>query len=415
MRRFALVALVFLAVAVTAGFGGSASTPTTGGCRIHTRGNYPRPLDAALPDGSFVVGSEYGKGKAEIVHLQRVLADCQIAATFGAVIHNHAAIALITATSDGRILLGAETGHAALVGRLLVGGGMDRSFGSNGWTRLVPPRSRCGGRLDYAVSSIDIGPTGTIVVGWSGEFFHCELGFVSELTQDGSPIQTFGRHGSAFGPGGFNTRVYANADGSIYALGEVSPPFPCAGFPYVARMLSDGSLDPGFDKSAERTINRITGSGRAFRPFWPTVVPDGAGGFTLVGGLDAGCPQRDINPAVTARVGPSGHMVGTPAHFRVPGYSFDAPTAIRLPSGRIVAAGEQYAGYDRLKTVLVQVLGPDGSRDSGVGAHGLLRFAIPRDVNTNYADVDFLSGAGGSAWLVTDLPHEIDLTALPVP
>ena len=140
MIRLVPVALVLLAVAV--GFGGSTLTPTTGPCRIHTMGKYPIPLDAAAPDGSFVVGSAYGKGKSEIVHLHRVLADCQIVSTFGTVLPKQIWVVLIAATPDGRVLLGAETGHGVLIGRLLVDGGIDRSFGNDGLeTSRVSPFS----------------------------------------------------------------------------------------------------------------------------------------------------------------------------------------------------------------------------------------------------------------------------------
>src|SRR5205814_824115 len=81
---------------------------------------------------------------------------------------------------------------------------------------------------------------------------------------------------------------------------------------------------------------------------------------------------------------------------------FDNPATIRLPSGRILAAG-----YAKTQA-LVQAFQPDGSRDLTVGDHGQLGLTVQAECNTTPTVVALLPAAGGSAWLVTELHHEFD-------
>ena len=371
---------------------------------------YSQVLDTALPDGSFVVGSSYDQGKSLIVHLRRVLPDCRIAAFLGAILPGKYGINVIAGTPDGRVLLGGDAGHSALVGRFFADGGLDRSFGTDGWTRLKPHEKPVYRMPQFFnVTSITFAPSGRIVVGGTDGGAHCCVrSFVSELTPDGSPIATFGRNSSMVVPhyaGSYTADVSPNPDGSVYVLDQYQGS-GCGG-PSIVRMFTDGSLDRHFDKTIGRTIKGISGRHMLFSP---SLVPDGQGGFTLVGDFDRTCRifRHWRTSGVAVRIGPSGRVASGLTHFPSPRFSFYRPAAIRLPSGRILAAG---AG---VTSTLVQVFGPDGSRDPSVGDHGLLRIGLPSGVRGHGVSGDLLRAADGSAWLVRGFPHEIDLTPLPV-
>jgi hypothetical protein len=418
MIRFAAVAFVLLAVATA--FGGSRAAQATSPCRIfHTGtgidyGGGTQGLDTELPDGSFVVGSYEKKGKAYVLRLHHVLSDCSIASTFG--VHSRwVGIGVVAATTDGGMLIGGSVDGRAVVGRLLADGSLDRSFGTDGWTQQTPGPRRCGGgKLRYGVTPIAVGSSGTIVLAESGEFFHCVLTFVTELTPDGAPIRTFGHHGSVSIPsaGSYSTsEVFANADGSVYEFGQWSIFGSCGG-PIIVRIRPHGRFDSGFDKTVARTIAHI--APRPKKCFVPTVVPDGSGGLTLVGGLDRTFTRSPFSRGASVHIGGDGRATSAITHFPSHGFAFDGPATIRLPSGRIVIAGVLYSQQERPSAVLVQVFGPDGSRDPTIGDHGMLRYPIPQKTGTHWMSVDLLPAPDGGAWLLTGLRGEYDLTLLPV-
>ncbi len=221
-------------------------------------------------------------------------------------------------------------------------------------------------------------------------------------------LARFGNDGSRVVPiiGSYSAGVFPNPDGSVYVFGQYEG--SGCGDPEIVRVSPDGSIDRPFDTVMKRTVKRLTP--REMR-LTPTLVPDGAGGFTLVGGLDRTCVlpnPRQPSSGVSARIAASGQVVGELTHFVSPHLAFDSPAALRLPSGRILAAAFG------VSSALVQVFGPDGWRDPSLGDHGLLRIAPPRGIRERFPSVDLLPAAGGSAWLVMGFSHEIDLTPVGV-
>lgn len=412
--------MAFVLLALATGFGGSRDAEATSPCRIHHTGtgiDYgggTQGLDTELPDGSFVVGSYEDEGKRYALKLHHVSSDCSIVSTSG--VHSRrVGIGVLAATADGGILIGGSVGYRALVGRLLPDGSLDRSFGTDGWTQLTPDRRRCeGGQVAYDVTSIAVGPSGTIVLAGIGEFFHCTLPFVSELTPDGAPMRTFGHHGSVRPPSGgtdATAQVFANADGSVYEFGQWGL-FGDCGEPIIVRIRPHGRFDSGFDKTVARTIAHI--APRPKRCFVPTMVPDGSGGFTLVGGLDRTFTRNPTSRGASVHIGGDGRATSAITHFSSPGFAFDGPATIRLPSGRIVVAGVLYSQKERPSAVLVQVFAPDGTRDPTIGDHGMLRYPIPRKTGTHWMSADLLPAPDGGAWLLAGLRSEYDLTLLSV-
>ncbi len=379
-----------------------------------TGSEYSPALATTLPDGSFVVGVSDTRPRSVDVRLRHVLPDCEVVASFGAVVHSKigGSFNTLVATPGGQILLGGGVGHTALVGRFGPNGGIDHSFGENGWAKLVPrerPIRGMGGPW-FAATSIAVAPSGTIVVGGNDGGAHCcSRAFVGELTSDGAPVNTFGQDGSRIIPriaGSYTTDVSVNPDSSVNVLTEYEQ--SGCGEPDIVRFHADGRLDTAFDKAIARTIRTIT---RPKLRFTPSLAPDGTGGFTLVGGLDRTCVLggRQQSGGVSVRVGTSGRAVGGLTHFRSPMYVFDGPSTLRLDSGGVVAAAVEYSRAYRTTALLVQAFGADGSRNSAVGDHGQLRFGIPPGERSDYAAAGLLPGAAGSAWLVAELPREIEL------
>lgn len=434
----ALPVAAVLAVVVTVAFGGRTSAATAGACRVQMHGfDYHQfghgweadtTVDTAMPDGSLVVGSTYPQARRNkiVLHLKRVLPDCQVAATLNATFpSDHGEIDTIASTPDGRILVvgGGDSGFygkTAFVGRFSADLRLDRSFGHHGWVRFVPPGTPRGTGRYAEVSSVEVMPSGTIVLGGieNADAQCSDRGFVTELTPDGAPVRAFGHRGSTLIPNAACTYIYGeeigiNPDLSLYALGE--HPDICLP-PPVVHVFANGVLDRRFDRTVARTIKRLM---RPHSPwlFLPSLVLDGKGGSTLVGARDKACGSgwepSAPGDGISMRVAPSGRIVGGLTHFKsansgLDGSVFDSPAALQLPSGRVLAGGSSATN------ALVQVFAPDGTRDKTVGDHGLLAFSNPPGVGDWSPSVDVLPATDGGAWLVTGFPHEFDVTPVGV-
>ncbi|HLX18591.1 MAG TPA: hypothetical protein VKR23_00395 [Gaiellaceae bacterium] len=387
-------------------------------------------LTAELPGGSLVLGATHQRGKELSVVLRRVDSACHVVHSFGK--DGTAALALsvetgpygfvggsidtLAAEPDGGLLVAGNDGRYELVGRLLATGRLDPSFGRNGWARIRPhekPAYRTPPPFP-TVTSIAIDPSGSIFLGGNdGEAHCCAQSFVSELTADGAPVQSFGSNGSIILPargftGSYITQLASNGDGSAYAFGEYEQ--SGCGYPIVVRFGHDGSLDARFDAAVARTLRRV--APQPFR-FTPTLVPGSSGAFALVGGFDKTCGPLSRHPVSSGRaVGilPSGRIDGAfgkagESPFAAPVFTFDNPLAIRLASGGIVAADELYDGKGRLKRVSVQSFASDGSAD---GRRTIVRARLPHKPYL----AGLLPAPADEAWLVIGSRSEIEL--LPV-
>lgn len=420
MTRLALLCSVLL----LAGCGWWSGLPLSGpapprtsasGCGLSMSGTYisysSRLLSAELPDGALVIGSSRRHGSRLVVTLRRVNADCQTysLAPVSIRVGKLGAIDTMVATPQAELLLGGTDGKHALVGRFLATGRPDQTFGHHGWVRLTPHEKTLSGMPPpaFTVTSIAVGPSGSIFLGGNDGGPHCCVrDFVSEVTPAGDVVRTVLLRN--FG-GSYTTDVYANSDGSVYALGEYEQS-GCGG-PSIVRIRRDGSLDPSFDATINRTLRKVM-SAPSLR-FTPTLVPAGPGGsFLLVGGLDSTCvPAARQGPlgssGVAVAVNASGQMSHALTRFASSNYAFDSPTALWLPSGQIVAAAVAYtANGGRPLDVLVQSLAPGGVPS------GSERLPLPTAGRGTTPSIALLPGAAGDARLVIALPKEIDITPI---
>lgn len=423
MKRFALLSSVLLLAGCGWwGIPAGVRTPSgparqvSSGCGLSMSGTYisynSRLLSAELPDGALVIGSSRRKGSKLVISLRRVNPDCQVLNLPRASVQvgRFGGIDTMTATPQAELLLGGSDGRHALVGRLMATGRPDQTFGHRGWIRLTPHEKTLSGMPPpaFVATSIAVGPSGSIFVGGNDGGAHCCVrDFVSDLTPAGNVVRTlFPRN---FG-GSYTTDVYANDDGSVYALGEYEQS-GCGG-PSIVRIRRDGSLDPGFDATISRTIKKVM-SARSLR-FTPTLVPAGAGGaFLLVGGLDTSCVRAGRegplgSSGVTVAVNASGQMSHALSRFASPNYAFDSPAALWLPSGRTLVAAVAYtANGGRPQDVLVQSLAPGGVPS------GVQRVPLPKAGRGTTASIALFPGAAGYTRLVIALRTEIDVTPVP--
>ena len=416
-RRRALVAVVTGLCLAGCGSSGPRPEAAPRACKLDIGGT----LAAELPDGSLVVGAASHRGPKLVVRLRRVTRGCRVVRSFGT--HGTATVEVgandvgeidvLRAAPDGRLVLAGGNGKAELVGRLLGDGRLDRSFGDGGWARVASHERSQRGMPPPAptATSIAFAGSGAILVGGDDEAPHCCVrDFVSEVSEAGVPVRTFGNEGSVFLPtfgGSYTTELGVEPDGSSYALGEYEQ--SGCGDPSIVRIRRDGSLDTRFDRSIARTVERV--SGRKLR-FTPTLVPGESGAFALVGGLDKTCvpafpPPRVASGGIAVEVGPSGG-VERETRFPAPGYAFDNPAAIRLVSGRVVAAALVYRANGKVKSALVRLFRPDGMTE---GVRAVALTSLPRSQSPSLA---LVPAAGGDAWLVVGLATQTDLVPVRV-
>jgi hypothetical protein len=429
MRRLPCLLAAFGVLVAAAGCGkGGVRTVSLRPCKLRIASAEPlvaADLAAELPDGSLVVGTSHVHRSKLLIVLRRVSQDCRVVRSFGengtATLSLRSrqlgAIDALLATGDGRLLLGGSDGRRELVARLLGDGRLDRAFGQDGWARIGPhEKAPRGFPLPAPIAtSIAVGRGGTIFLGGNDQNAHCCVqDFVTELTARGEPVRAFGRGGSIVLPrftGSYVTDVSVNGDGSVYALGEYEE--SGCGSPTILRVRPDGSFDARFDVAMARTVASVVS--RRLR-FTPTLVPRSrSGAFVLIGGLDKTCPPlaHSASGAAAIGIGASGRVDRSYGHdgetrFPSPGYAFESSSAIRLPSGRIVAAAFAYGVNGRPKGLIVRAFSRDGSIDRSFGRAGvrtILRKAFPR----NGYLAALVPAANGGAWLVIGSRKQIDL------
>jgi hypothetical protein len=161
--------------------------------------------------------------------------------------------AAIAAPGGGTILAGG-TAKGWLVARLNASGGLDRAFGSGGWTVLPWPGS---------ASAIALTASGDIVLGGSEGGGCCVSAWVAELNAHGGIVTGFGSGGRSPIPVDRDdsgiTRVWAEPDGDFFALisgGNIG----CWGISIAAR-TSSGSPVPSFQSNFTAAMRRVSPSG----------------------------------------------------------------------------------------------------------------------------------------------------------
>jgi hypothetical protein len=319
-------------------------------------GPVPTLLDTELPDGTVVLGGSYKRAGKLVTVLHAVLPNCQAAEGFGvrgtatvtlAVHSTSAVIDVISAAPDGKILLGGGVGPYLVVGRLLADGGVDTGFGTSGWDRLQapvkPPRGMFSGD---AVSSLAVGPSGTLYVGGNDGTAHCCVeDFVGALSPSGRAERSFGNDGWATLPGmagSYETEIFPGASG-ILVMGFVM--YTGCGGPVLARLDASGRLDGTFDATVRRSLASATAR---YVLIGPALYLRPGGGFALVGDLiPSGCQSpapKLIGKGLALGLRGSGSIdpsFGTAGRAAFTYYGSSGTWAVPFPDGPTVVVTDE--------------------------------------------------------------------------
>ena len=256
---------------------------------------------------------------------------------------------------DGRIVAAADVSGDFAVVRYLPDGSLDPSFGTGGVAAIDL------GGFD-AADAVALQPDGRIVaagISWPAG------AVVVRFDSDGSVDTGFGAGGRVdvpfAGGGGQLWKVVVQPDGKLVVVGSSGMPSRFA----IARLLPDGSLDPGFGDGGTvlTPFSAPAGAnGAVLQPDGKLVVSGGGQDFALARYLPDGTLDASFGAGgtVTTDVGPG----------------YESAVAVALKDGRIVVAG--YASVAGGVFALARYE-EDGALDPSFGSGGVAAspFAVP--------------------------------------
>jgi uncharacterized delta-60 repeat protein len=345
---------------------------------------------ALQPDGKILVGGFFtsvaGQPRSRVA---RINPDGSLDATFNP--NANGAVHAIAIQSDQKIIIGGQFTSVAgesrsYIARLESNGSLDRGFaGTASGTLMAAP-------VVFGVYTIPIQPDGRIVLG--GEF--SSMGGqprrgIGRLNSDGTLDPTFNPAGTG---GGHVNQLSVLPDGRMLVAGNFTFPGP---FPRtnLARLLSNGSVDPAFTSAPPNTASAI--------------APQSDGRF-LIGGFftSIGAQSRHF----LVRLEPGGALVPEfetgIENITIPQQSAPGVQVITPPQNGVFYIGGTFtriAGYARnglarivtseSSVVFTTLAGmpPGGSVD---GAASAARFRIPLDVAVDAAGNAYVADAASN-------------------
>ena len=398
---------------------GSATIPPS--CEVaapEIKGPIPSLLDTEMPDGTVVLGGSYVKAGRLVTVLQAVSPNCQPAQGFG--VHGTATVTLpvhsasavidvIAATTDGKILLGGGIGPDLVVGRLLADGRVDAGFGTSGWARLQSPAKPPPGMFSgYAISSLALGPAGTIYLGGNDGTAHCCVeDFVGALSSNGQSERSFGHDGWAILPaldGSYDTEIFPGVSG-ILVMGFVM--YTGCGGPVLSRLDARGRLDKTFDSNVQHSLASATAR---YVLVGPALYQRPNGGFALVGDLIASGCQSQV-----AKLAGKGLALGFRSNGDIDpsfgtagrtGFTYDGSSgtwALPLPDGSTVVVTDQVpaGAYGAPRALEVRELSPAGRLKPAPCRSGTCTVNLSWATATNsYPAVDAMAAPDGSVVII---------------
>lgn len=242
--------------------------------------------------------------------------------------------------SDGRVVVGGQfTSYDGTsrrrIARLNIDGSLDTSFASTGTA------------FNSFVYALAVQSDAKVMVGGSFTSFNgTSQPSIARINSDGTLDSTFGSVGSGFN-NGIQT-LSLQSDGKVLVGGQFTS-YSGTSRRYIARLLSDGSLDSGFTQ---------TGSGLDGVVYGVATQNDGkvvvGGNFTAYNGTS--------NPNI-ARLKSDGSLDTT---FRPTGSGLDGlVSATALQSDGKVLVGGQFSSYNGTPSPFFARLNSDGSLDTG--------------------------------------------------
>jgi len=350
------------------GGGDGLETPPFGGTDVF-RGI------ALQPDGRLVVaGYSFSANLSSDAIFARLLEnagtfDDSFAGGFGSFSEDFGSTSVsvedVALQADGKIVYagGIETGgsHNIVIGRLLnPSGENDPSFGGGTGRTVIDL-----GAFDYA-SQLVIQPDGRIVVAGAKSVTPSGPGddfAVARVLADGTPDPSFAGDGSTtidFGSSELGSGLVVQPDGKIVVVGGTYPGPAGKDDMAVARLLSNGSLDPGFGSGGRARVDFggwEDGLAIALRP----------DGGILVAGTTKDSVDAPTDIAIARLQGGDGAPVAPPSG------AGGAPTG----TARVVCGG-------RPATIV------------GTSGRDVLRGTPGRDVIAGLAGNDVVRGLGGA-------------------
>jgi len=243
---------------------------------------------------------------------------------------------------DGKLIVaGTQSGGGAAklaVARYLADGHFDQTFGDQGHAVL-----HVGGGAPNETNAVALTPGGKIVLAGQsdgGEFA------VVRLRRNGTPDPTFNQTGDrefGFGVGSVDNAfgVAVQDDGKIVVAGSALN--NGVERMAVARLLTNGSLDPAF--SGDGRVRTTFGSGTDQNALGVVVLDDGR--IAAVGDAEIGAHEHDFAVAVYRPNGTLDHTFSgdgrATADFGGNDFGYKAA---EQPDGRIVVSGETDFGND---------------------------------------------------------------------
>ena len=382
------------------------------------KGPIPSLLDTELPDGTVVLGGSYVKAGRLVTVLQALSPNCQPAQGFGAhgtatvtlAVHSASAVIdVIAATTDGKILLGGGIGADLVVGRLLADGRVDAGFGNSGWARLQAPVKPPPGMFSgYAISSLALGPAGTIYLGGNDGTAHCCVeDFVGALSPSGRTERSFGNDGWAILPaldGSYDTEIFPGTSG-ILVMGFVM--YTGCGGPVLSRLDARGRLDKTFDSNVQHSLASATAR---YVLVGPALYQRPSGGFALVGDLIASGCQAQV-----AKLAGKGLALGFRSNGDIDpsfgtagrtGFTYNGSSGtwvVPLPDGSTVVVTDQVpaGAYGAPRALEVRELSVAGRFKSAPCRSGTCTVNMSWATATNsYPGVDAMAAPDGSVVIV---------------
>jgi len=391
-------------------------------------GPVPSLLAAELPDGTLVLGGSYVRAGNLVTVLHAVLPNCQPPQGFGvhgtvtvnlAVPSASAAIDVIEATKDGKILLGGGMGPDVVVGRLLADGRIDPGFGTSGWAHLPSPAKAPKGMFSgTAVGSLALGPSGTVYLGGNDGTAHCCVeDFVGALNPDGRLERSFGDDGWARVPaldGSYETDIFAG-DNGILVMGFVM--YTGCGGPVLVRLDARGHLDAAFAAAARHSV---ADASPGYVLLGPALYDRQDGAFALVGDLmQSGCRlQVPMRAGKGLAVGflPDGEIdpsFGTAGQTAFPYDGSSGTWAVPLPDGSTVVVTEQVpegSAYGAPRALKVRELSAAGLFRSTFGVPGTRTVDLSwASAANSYPAIDAMAAPDGSAVIVVAAKQRVKI------
>jgi uncharacterized delta-60 repeat protein len=330
---------------------------------------------ALQPDGKLVVAGSTFNGRDNDFALVRYNTDGSLDTGFGANVKEVTPIGMgndfirgAAIQADDRIVACGtsygKAGTALVLARYERDGSLDRSFGADGMVVITT-----GSRND-SLNAFALQPDGTMVAaGYAGGGANGDF-LVLRRLPDGRPDPSFGTDGSVTVDfGGSADSAFAlvlQPDGKIVAAGETTPLDRStreSDFA-LARLLSDGRLDPSFGTAGRMKAALSTGDDRITAL---ALAKDGgiiAAGYAGLGSGFALARFR-IDGSLDPGFGRQGLAIIAPS---LPTGMFRAVAL--LPDGRMLAAG--YGLRTGRNEIALARFHPDGGPDTTFGEGGFL-------------------------------------------